>query len=298
MSLRRTLDGIGRRLQTRFARKREGRRGQTVAVLGGGVAGLSAAQELGERGFEVLVYEARPDFGGKARSVEVEGTETPGRHPLPGEHGFRFFPGFYHHLRDTMRRIPFAGNAQGVFGNLEPATEMLLARAGDTELVLPTSPPRSLDEAKTVLSCVMTDLGIPLEESLFFLNKMAIFMTSCRNRRIHEHEFIPWWFFIDAHNKSEPYRTFLGQGATRSLVAMKAEESSTRSIARIYFQMMAHLSSPTAQVDRLLNGPTKSKWLDPWITHLENLNVRLFPEHRVTEIRADPTRVIEVEVED
>ena len=29
-----------------------------------------------------------------------------GRRTLPGEHGFRFFPGFYHHVPDSMRRIP------------------------------------------------------------------------------------------------------------------------------------------------------------------------------------------------
>ena len=39
----------------------------TVAVLGGGVAGLTAAHELSERGFAVDVYEARDLFGGKAR---------------------------------------------------------------------------------------------------------------------------------------------------------------------------------------------------------------------------------------
>ena len=41
----------------------------TVAVLGGGVGGLSAAHELAERGFEVTVYEARDVAGGKARST-------------------------------------------------------------------------------------------------------------------------------------------------------------------------------------------------------------------------------------
>ena len=35
-----------------------------VAILGGGVAGLSAAHELAERGFEVHVYERKPVFGG------------------------------------------------------------------------------------------------------------------------------------------------------------------------------------------------------------------------------------------
>src|SRR4051794_41489687 len=86
--------------------------GKRVAVLGGGMAGLAAAHELAERGFLVDVYE-RKALGGKARSIPVEGTAAGGRKPLPGEHGFRFFPGFYHHVPDTMRPIPFGKNAHG-----------------------------------------------------------------------------------------------------------------------------------------------------------------------------------------
>ena len=78
--------------------------GKRVAVLGGGMAGLAAAHELIERGFKVDVYE-RKALGGKARSIPVKGTAAGGRKPLPGEHGFRFFPGFYHHVPDSMRRI-------------------------------------------------------------------------------------------------------------------------------------------------------------------------------------------------
>jgi hypothetical protein len=44
---------------------------------------------------------------------------------LPGEHGYRFFPSFYRHLDDTMRRIPIADDAgrltaRTVFDNLRP----------------------------------------------------------------------------------------------------------------------------------------------------------------------------------
>ena len=42
-----------------------------VIVLGGGVAGMSAAQELIERGFEVVVLERRDIAGGKARIIPV-----------------------------------------------------------------------------------------------------------------------------------------------------------------------------------------------------------------------------------
>src|SRR6478609_2971854 len=64
----------------------------TVAVLGGGMAGLTAAHELAERGFAVTVYE-RNALGGKARSIPVPHTAAGDRRDLPGEHGFRFFPG-------------------------------------------------------------------------------------------------------------------------------------------------------------------------------------------------------------
>jgi len=59
----------------------------SVAILGGGVGGLSAAHELAERGFAVTVYEQRSMFGGKARSLSVAGSGTAGRADLPGEHG-------------------------------------------------------------------------------------------------------------------------------------------------------------------------------------------------------------------
>src|ERR1700760_356452 len=90
-----------------------------VVVLGGGVAGMSAAHELVERGFEVVVLERSDLAGGKARSIPVvdNGEDTSGHqlasgaigpieHRLPGEHGVRFFPGFYKHVVDTMRRTP------------------------------------------------------------------------------------------------------------------------------------------------------------------------------------------------
>src|ERR1700722_647913 len=95
----------------------------TVLVLGGGVAGLSAAHELAERGFKVTVIEATEILGGKARSVRVSGTGTDDRKNLPGEHGFRFFPGFYRHLPDTMRRIPYEGQPDGVLDNLRVAPQ-------------------------------------------------------------------------------------------------------------------------------------------------------------------------------
>jgi uncharacterized protein with NAD-binding domain and iron-sulfur cluster len=112
-----------------------------VAVLGGGVAGLTAAHELAERGFRVTVVEPRA-LGGKARSFGVPGTGRGGRDDLPGEHGFRFFPGFYRNLPDTMRRIPFGRNRDGVAGNLVEPKQVEYAFTGGRRVLRRGRPTR------------------------------------------------------------------------------------------------------------------------------------------------------------
>ena len=78
---------------------------KTVAVLGGGVAGLSVAHELIKLDYEVTVFETRGstpgELGGKARSFRKPLDDKEGF----GEHGFRFFPGFYQNLPSTMKEI-------------------------------------------------------------------------------------------------------------------------------------------------------------------------------------------------
>ncbi|MGY3123968.1 glycine/D-amino acid oxidase-like deaminating enzyme [Bradyrhizobium sp. S3.14.4] len=60
--------------------------------MGGGVAGMSAAHELVERGFDVVVLESGDIAGGKARSIPVfhEGEDTSGHQVAPMALGVRF----------------------------------------------------------------------------------------------------------------------------------------------------------------------------------------------------------------
>jgi uncharacterized protein with NAD-binding domain and iron-sulfur cluster len=268
---------------------------EEIAILGGGVAGLSAAHELIERGFEVSVYERKSIFGGKARSMPVPDSETPGHDPLPGEHGFRFFPSFYRHLFDTLHRIPFGNNENGVFDNLTPTTRMLIAREDASDISLPSEFPNSIEEWDTVLKVWFAgEVDIPAHEMNFFLDKMLTFLCSCQERRDEQYDNISWWDYIEADGKSEAYQAFLARGLTRSLVAMRAEESSTRTIAAIYLQMIFGLASPWLDVDSVLDGPTNDVWIDPWVDYLKQRGVRFHPDTVIDKLECDGDRIIEV----
>ncbi|MFE7773552.1 FAD-dependent oxidoreductase [Streptomyces sp. NPDC057445] len=253
----------------------------SVAVLGGGVAGLTAAHELAERGLRVTVYERRA-LGGKARSMDVPGSGKGGRAALPAEHGFRFIPGIYHNLPDTMRRIPFPGNANGVWDNLVAPPEMSFARTGREDLRIPLPWPGhrpaelTLDEIRRALTAFLeTIAGIPLHETAYFVNRGLVFLTSCDERRNEAWERTPWWDFIRAEEMSYDYQRILAIGLTRNIVATKAEEASTRTVATLLeaFAFNALGRGADGPLDRILNAPTNEAWIDPWVTHLESLGV-------------------------
>jgi uncharacterized protein with NAD-binding domain and iron-sulfur cluster len=269
---------------------------QTVAVFGGGVAGLSAAHELAERGFQVHVYERKLGLGGKARSIPVPNSGTNGRLPLPGEHGFRFFPGFYKHVIDTMRRTPYGAHGN-VFDNLSIATRMLLARAGQTEITWLARRPSTLEDLRVFLIELFTPFGVPPEELSFYVSRLLMVATSCAERRLVEYENIAWWDFIAAPRMSKAYQAYLGQGVTRSLVAMRAEESSTRTVGGTQLQLLYGFISADGVFDRLLSGPTNDVWIYPWTKHLQDLGVQFHAGSSLIGIETDGKRVTGATVE-
>lgn len=262
-----------------------------VVILGGGIAGMSAAHELVERGFDVEVFERKAVAGGKARSIAAMGPSVGAspfrprgfkrasvglaRPPLPGEHGFRFFPGFYRHVVDTMGRIPYKGGS--VAENLVDTTELRIAPFDRASYVLPARFPRTSDDLKidvfAVVAALSGQVGVPLDDGMFFATKMWQFLTSCEERRLVEYERINWWDFIDAGSRSAAYKKYFGNGITRSLVAAKARRASTKTIGDIFMQIVFEILLPGVAADRVLNGPTNDVWIGPWLQYLQDQGV-------------------------
>jgi uncharacterized protein with NAD-binding domain and iron-sulfur cluster len=266
---------------------------ERVALLGGGVAGLTAAHELAERGFEVAVYEARDRLGGNARSLPVPGSGSDGRRDLPAEHGFRFFPGFYRHVPDTMRRI-------GVDGHLVGADRILLAQGdGRNELLTAAHLPESLEDFAVVARFLLeaaAGLGVPPQDTAWFLDRLLTLLTSCDERRLGQWELQSWWRYVDADKRSQAFQKFLAEGLTRTLVAARAREMSARTGGSILLQLLFDLTRAGGRADRVLDGPTSDVWIDPWEAHLRGLGVEFHREAPVEGIQLAGGRVASVTV--
>jgi uncharacterized protein with NAD-binding domain and iron-sulfur cluster len=256
---------------------------------------MTAAHELVQRRFEVDVYERRKIPGGKARSFEAP-------NGLPAEHGFRFFPGFYRHLRDTMQRIPYGGARLGVRGNLKTVRHVQLFQEVGGPIVFPTrlwrwdtvwlrsirlGPPHFFT----------ANTGFSRHDIVFIGGLLRKLLKACAERRFAIFEMENWWDFSEAAGRSEQYQRML-RALTRSLVAARAEELSVRTGGYILLQLQLAGLRWRGDLTSVLNGPTSSVWIDPWRRHLEGRGVRFHFGWTVEEIHYLDGRIQEVIVTD
>ena len=94
-----------------------------VLVLGAGIAGLTAAHELAERGLSVRILEMSPRLGGMAGCERDD-------HGRPAERSWRGFAPFYENVFEIMRRIPFGESDQSVYDQLSRPIRFLHPKHG------------------------------------------------------------------------------------------------------------------------------------------------------------------------
>ena len=214
----------------------------TVAVFGAGIAGLTAAHELAERGFGVRVYEptldprslGKPDglvvrIGGMAATQyptlrpfpRPDGTESSADAPTGaiGEHGFRFFPAYYLHLWDMLQRIPVYDQRHDVatakvtprtvYDNVQRViTQAVTALDGLPSLVLPRETPRSIAELHGVFNEIR-QLGFTQSDISTFLGRILRFLVTSPERRAKELEDVSAYEFfvgVDPDTGVQRYR--------------------------------------------------------------------------------------------
>lgn len=112
--------------------------GRSVVVVGGGVAGLSAAATLADRGVAVTVVEREEQLGGRVRSWP---TTLANGDKVPMSRGFHAFFRQYYQLRTLLRR------ADPTLSGLRPVADYPLTLRGgprDSFARIPKTPPLNL----------------------------------------------------------------------------------------------------------------------------------------------------------
>ena len=261
-----------------------------VIVVGGGVAGLSAAHMLINRGFDVEVYERHCIPGGKARSYGVADTGKDGRHDLPAEHGFRFIPSYYRHLPETLGEIPYWDSGKTVAEQLVEVEHVSFARFTGWPLILPAKMPANLIGYLRIRRQMRAQNPpqLTLSELWRYSSRIWQLFTSCQERRDAEYEQISWWQYVDADTQSDNYRNYLAN-LSRTLVAANPHNVSTRTNGNSWLQMILGMWS--SKPDRIFQGPTNEMWIHPWLKYLLKLGVKYYLNVEAVELHCAERRL-------
>jgi ubiquinone/menaquinone biosynthesis C-methylase UbiE len=135
-----------------------------VAVVGGGIAGVTAAVALAERGVAVRLLERHEDLGGRLRGWPTNADGI----PATMSRGFHAFFRQYYNLRSLLRRVDPA------LGFLRPVADYpLLHSNGTTESFssLPRTPPWNIAgfvlRSKTFAVSDLRRMNLPKAATLF-----------------------------------------------------------------------------------------------------------------------------------
>lgn len=213
---------------------------------------------------------------------------------VAGEHGFRFFPGFYRHLRDTMRRTPIYDPQTRTFtprSTHDNLTEVEWQVVADPQRSHPASlrrkPFSSVSGLMEQYRNMRRDLGYRPVDLFRFLLRILRYTTSSTRRRKEYYERLSWWDFLSLCHfnipTSDARRFSFGRRfeealvhSPKALVAMGGRYTDARTQGNISVQLFMDQFALHEQSDSTLTGPTSSAWLSHWRTYLKQQGVRFF----------------------
>ena len=252
---------------------------ESVAIYGAGIAGLTVAHELIDRGFKVTVYEKNSVPGGMARSERVQVGIYPS---VPTEHSWRGFAGFYQNLHDITKRIPIS-KKKTVFDNFSLPLEF-------------QHPKNELNPNKKSLT--LRDrmiLGYPVAKAIF---------SDRRRREVYARK----GFDNLGKNLSEG-----GKDATLGMVGpgigLDIRRSSLHHIARFVEMTLSgekhshvhnnrEYTHTTSDPWHALNGPTSEAWIGPWTEYLKKKGVKIRYNMELIDISTENDRIVNCMIRD
>jgi isorenieratene synthase len=234
-----------------------------VLVVGGGVAGLSAATILSERGYSVTIREAAPFVGGKlhTRSESLNSGE------FKVDNGVHLWHKQYHNFSSIFEKIgvsddSFTTASQSyVFRDFKNETQPTLTTYPDTLVSI-------VSDSNNLSSLSSQETYLPLHD-VFFYNHSTNF------RKFDNLSYLEWLVSLEVN---EDFKQIVLAPFANSTFNDPTKISAAESILNLHTQLT---SLPEANLTKTTNSNHEETILTPWIKYLEANGVRIKTESPV-----------------
>ncbi|HSA76142.1 MAG TPA: FAD-dependent oxidoreductase [Nitrosarchaeum sp.] len=238
---------------------------KTVAIFGAGIAGLTVAHELSDKGFQVHLYEKSKDVGGFAKSKRVN---IPSQEKtFPVEHSWRGYAPFYFNAFDVMKNIPCAEGS--VYDNLTYPVHFLLPR--DRMRSNPNKIGEPVLSAKDV-----TVLGYHISKVMFSSPK--------RRKEVYAKQSFKNILYPQlSQDGKDKIFGMIGPGLGLDLYTCSMYDVVKYAEMRFLTNHKPHMKYNRVGW-HVMNAPTSEAWFDHWKKYLLEKGVNIYPNTELIDI--------------
>ena len=221
---------------------------KSVAVFGGGIAGLTVCHELLKKGYNVSLYEKEKDVGGVSKSRYNENN-------IPSEYSWRGYPAIYENLFTLIKEIPITENTT-VYDNLSGPIDFYLPRDEIIEKYNYNPKGNWKDfilGSYYVLRSIFSDKRREVYAKMSFKESMLSYKNFSR----------------DAYAR---FITMLCPG-----LGIDENKGSVQNVAKV--KEMEFLNKVPKDLERMcwyvMNAPTNQAWFDIWLEYLKEKGLKV-----------------------
>ncbi|MFC7894405.1 FAD-dependent oxidoreductase [Streptomyces sp. NPDC057381] len=268
-------DRRARAIPPRAGRDRVAGDAPSVAVVGGGIAGLAAATVLAERGVRVVLHEREPVLGGRVSGRPVT---LPDGTPATMSRGFHAFFRQYYNLRGLLRRCD---PALGMLTGLPDYPLQHSSGLRDGFRRVPRTPPLS------ALGFVALSPSFGLRDLLALRPAAALPLLDVSTRGVHERlDDVSAHDFLDSVRFPAAARHLAFEVFSRSFFADPRELSAAEMALMFHIYFLGSSEGLLFDVPR---EPFPQALWDPLAAHLARLGVEVRTSTPVRSVRPAPS---------
>jgi uncharacterized protein with NAD-binding domain and iron-sulfur cluster len=259
---------------------------KSIVIFGAGIAGLTAAHELVQLGYNVSVYEAADQPGGFFRSSRLR------QNNMPTEYSWHGMGPWYHNAFDLMQHIPFSED-----GNIY---DLALSRPLDFGIFPDNEKAQFYDE------------GVKSIPKMFRMNKwefvkwtylmLKTWTSNNRSQKIYSRlNAAQAWKPLLKDKTYKTWRSCFGPwiGSDWPKVSLQTTGDFFRKqlTSKPPHDHKADQDGPAWTQDAgigwlLLKGPSSEYWFDPWVKYLKEKGVKFYWEKPLSKLEFDGTNII------